>query len=70
MRNASACTLICAAEIITLAVLPKNGARINFYSLQHNFRILLFLAEGVYKTIFAVSVACWKLGRLDLILGL
>lgn len=68
MLNTSSCILICVVEIITLTPLCKNGTRINFYSLQYNFRILLFVSEVVCKITFAVGVVCWKLGSLDLIL--
>jgi len=67
--NASTCTLISAVELITLTQLCTNGARIKFYSLQHNFGILLFVSEAVCKTTFAISVVHWKLGSLDLSLG-
>lgn len=68
MLNTSTCILICVVEIITLTHLCKNGTRIIFYSLQYNFRILLFVSEVVCKTTFTVSVVRWKLGSLDLIL--
>lgn len=43
--NALTGALICVVVIITLTWLCKNRIRINSHSLQHNYRILLFVSE-------------------------